>query len=51
MDELADLYDDAIERPAILTVSLKRTVDDFPGNRADDGRPDVVADNPRGCRV
>lgn len=49
--EPADLKDEAIERPATLTVSLKRTVDGFPGNRAEDGRPEADAAKPRGCRV
>ncbi len=48
---MADLYDDAIDRPAILTVSLKRTVEGFPCDRAEDGRPVVLVDKPRGCRV
>ena len=51
IDELADLCDEATERPAMLTVSLKRTVDGFPGKRVEVGRAEADAAKPRGCLV
>ena len=51
-EELADLCDDVADRPATLTLSLKRTPDDLSCDRIDDIRSLVVAaDRERGCRA
>lgn len=52
LDELADLCDGVVDRPATLTLSLKRTLDDLSCDRIDDIRSLVVAaEGERGCRA